>query len=109
VLIADDRWAVYPKGKEDQAKVIQAPTPKVDVLHLANFLEAVRTRQKPICDTVDGFNSTAAVQLAMISYRVGSKVTWDNQKEQVVDHPAANRLLKRDYRAPYKHPADTFA
>jgi predicted dehydrogenase len=109
VLITDDRWAVYPPGKGDQKKVIQAQTPKMDVLHMANFLEAARTRQKPVCDTVDGYYSTATVQLAMISFQVGSRVSWDSLKEQVLENPAANRLLKRNYRAPYRHPADSFA
>ena len=109
VYIADERWAVIPKGKDVPRKVVEAPAGKESVLHIANFLEAVRTRQKPICDELDGYHSSVTVQLAMVAYRAGTKVSWDDQKEQVVDNPAAATLLKRPYRAPYKHPGDSFS
>jgi len=44
------------------------------------------------------------VKLAMISYETGSKVTWDASREQIVGDAEASALLKRDYRAPYRHP-----
>jgi len=109
VFIADDRWAVIPKGKDTPRKVVDAPPAQLSVLHMANFLESVRTRQKPVCDVLDGYCSTVAVHLAMVAYRAGTKVKWDEQKEQVVDNTAAAGLVKRPYRAPYKHPGDSFS
>ncbi|MFB3905615.1 MAG: Gfo/Idh/MocA family protein [Acidobacteriota bacterium] len=109
VYIAEERWAVIPKGKNASRKVVEAPAGKMSVMHMANFLEAVRTRQKPTCDVLDGYYSTTAVQLAMIAYRAGTKVRWNSQKEQIVDNPSASALLKRPYRPPYKHPGDSFS
>ena len=109
VYIADEKWAVIPKGKETARKVVDAPLPKMGVMHMANFLESVRTRQKPLCDMLDGYHSTATVQLAMVAYRAGTKIRWDDQKEQILDNPVAAGLLKRPYRAPYKHPGDAFS
>jgi hypothetical protein len=40
----------------------------------------------------------------MISYDTGTKVSWDAQREVILGNPAASALLKRDYRAPWKHP-----
>jgi hypothetical protein len=40
----------------------------------------------------------------MISYDTGAKVTWDAAKEQIVHNSEAEKLLKRDYRKPWKHP-----
>ena len=40
----------------------------------------------------------------MISYDVGAKITWDGEKEQIVGNAEAAKLLKREYRAPWKHP-----
>ena len=40
----------------------------------------------------------------MIAYETGSRVVWDKQKEQILNNPAAAKLLKREYRTPYKHP-----
>jgi len=109
VYVADERWAVIPKGKDEPRKQVDASTPKMSILHMANFLEAVRTRQKPVCEVLDGFYSTATVQLGMIAYRAGTKIEWDSQKEQIIDNPAAADLVKRPYRAPYKHPGDSFS
>ncbi|HSB62016.1 MAG TPA: gfo/Idh/MocA family oxidoreductase, partial [Vicinamibacteria bacterium] len=79
---------------------------KTDVLprHVGEFLEAVRTRQAPSCPIEDAFRSTAAVQLAMIAYETGSRVAWDSAKEEIAGNAAASALLKREYRAPWKHP-----
>jgi len=40
----------------------------------------------------------------MISYETGSKILWNAQQEQIEGNPAAAKLLKRDYREPWKHP-----
>ena len=39
--------------------------------------------------------------LANISLRVGRKITWDAQKEQIVGDPQANEMLTRPYRSPW--------
>jgi signal recognition particle GTPase len=72
--------------------------------HVQNWLEAIRSQKQPMCLPEDAFRSTATVQLAMIAYKTGSRVFWDSQKEQIVGNPAAAKLLKREYRAPYQHP-----
>ena len=40
----------------------------------------------------------------MASYETNARVVWDDAKKTIMDNKAAARLLKRDYRAPYKHP-----
>jgi hypothetical protein len=71
---------------------------------MADFLQAVRTRQQPSCTIEDAFQSTATVQLAMIAYESSSTVQWDRKKEQIPNNPEASRLLKREYRRPWRHP-----
>jgi hypothetical protein len=73
-------------------------------LHMADFLEAVRTRRQGACTMESGFESTATVQLGMVSYESETTVRWDHEKKQVVDNPAAAELLQRDYRKPWVHP-----
>ncbi len=103
IFVTDDRWVVIPKGKNAE-RVENKVTAEAGKLHMAEFLNAVRTRQQPGCLIEDGMKSTASVALAMISYETGSKVAWDAGKEQIVDNPAASALLKRDYRNPWIHP-----
>jgi predicted dehydrogenase len=103
LFVTDDRWVMIPKGKgaERQVTKVEADTGR---LHMAEFLEAVRTRRQPGCPIEQGLLSTSTVKLAMMAYDTGSRVTWDATRERVLDNPAAAKLLKREYRKPWKHP-----
>ena len=105
VFVTDDRWVVVPKGRGQQNKVSQAKA-DMGMAHMAAFLTAVRTRKEPepLVTPADAHLSTSTVKLAMIAYESGSKLTWNAATAQIDDNPAAARLLKRDYRAPWKHP-----
>ena len=105
VFVTDDRWVVVPKGRGQQNKVNQAKA-DMGMAHMAAFLTAVRTRKEaePLVTPADAQLSTSTVKLAMIAYESGSKVTWNAATAQIEGNPAAARLLKRDYRAPWKHP-----
>jgi predicted dehydrogenase len=105
VFVTDNRWVVVPKGRGQTPKVTQAQA-DVSTAHMTAFLTAVRTRKEPepLCTPAEAYASTSTVKLAMIAYETGSKVTWNSATSQIENNPAAARLLKRDYRAPWKHP-----
>lgn len=103
LFVDDSRWVVYPNQKgaspEEHAVRNDAGTE-----HVADFLRAVATRQKPICTPEDAFNSTATVQLAMIAYDALSCLNWDAETKHITNNETADRLIKREYRAPWHHP-----
>ena len=103
IFVTDNRWVVIPnaRGAERQSHPVTGDT---GLQHVANWLEAVRANKPPMVVPEEGFLSTATVQLAMIAYKTNSRVVWDKQKEQIVNNAPASKLLKREYRAPYKHP-----
>ncbi|MCX8157208.1 MAG: Gfo/Idh/MocA family oxidoreductase [Verrucomicrobiae bacterium] len=103
VFVTDDRWIVIPRGKGRERQVNEARA-DAGTLHMAEFLNAVRERKPASCTVADAHLSTTAVKLAMIAYDTGRKITWDAATEQIVGDPEAAKLLKRDYRAPWKHP-----
>lgn len=103
IFVTDDRWVVIPKGKNAERTVHKASA-DMGMLHMAEFLKAVRTRQPAGCPVEEGVLSTATVKLAMIAYDVGRKITWDAAAEQIVGDPEAAKRLQRDYRAPWQHP-----
>jgi predicted dehydrogenase len=103
IFVTDDRWVVIPKGKNAERQVNKASA-DTGKLHMTEFLNAVRNRQQPGCPIAQGVDSTTAVKLAMIAYDTGSQVVWDSANGQIVGNAAANRLLKREYRQPWKHP-----
>lgn len=71
---------------------------------MTNFLDAVRERKKPVCTPDDAWQSATTVQLGMLAYYSGAKAGWDSKTEQVIGNADAARLIRREYRGPYKHP-----
>jgi predicted dehydrogenase len=72
--------------------------------HMKNFLECVESRQHPVSDIEQGYMSTSACILANVSMQLGRAIQWDHAKGMVVGDDAANKLLRRAYRAPWIHP-----
>lgn len=103
LFVTDTRLVVIPKGKNAQRREMKFEG-EAGPAHMADFLSAVRSRSKPDCPIAEGFRSTATVKLAMAAYESGLPVVWDERSEQILGNPAAAKLLKREYRAPWKHP-----
>lgn len=103
VFVTDNRWVVIPRpGKAERRETeVQSDAGRA---HMEDFLEAVRTRRPASCAIADAWKSTATVQLAMASYETGSRVVWDESKQDVVGNVAAAALLQRRYRSPWRHP-----
>jgi predicted dehydrogenase len=74
--------------------------------HLANFLAACRSRNyKDLTADIEiGVTSVALVHLANISYRTGRRLTIDPASWRILNDPEAERMLTRNYRAPYVVP-----
>lgn len=82
-----------PKGKESGD-------------HYANFIEAVRKRDTSIQNgpVETGHLSSALSHLGNIAFRTGRVLHFDPVKETFPGDEEANRLLAREYRAPYVVP-----
>lgn len=105
IFVNDSRWIVIPNQKGGERQVHETKAPRdLAVEHVDAFLRAVRDRTPTACSIDDAFQSTATVQLGMISYETSSQVRWDQSKRDVVGNEDASRLLKREYRKPWKHP-----
>ncbi|MBA2354888.1 MAG: Gfo/Idh/MocA family oxidoreductase [Acidobacteria bacterium] len=72
--------------------------------HMQDFLRAVESGTRPVADIEQGYISTAACILANLSMQVGRSLQWDHAAGQIVGDDQANRLLRREYRAPWLHP-----
>jgi len=70
-------------------------------LHVRNFLDCVKSRQRPVADVEDGHQVAVACHLANISLRTGRKVRWDGKTEQVLGDREAAAMLERPYRKPW--------
>lgn len=108
VFVSDRKWIVLrQKGRNETEREEHQLKPNLGPAHMADFLNAVRTREKPSCLIEDAWKSTATVQLGMIAFESGSTVTWDDAAKAIPDNPKAAELLLRPYRAPWVHPYQT--
>jgi predicted dehydrogenase len=70
-------------------------------LHVRNFLDAIKTRQKTVASAEDGHRTAVACHLANISLRTRSMIEWDPEKEQITNNKQAAAMLERPYRKPW--------
>ena len=76
-----------------------------DTWHQDNFIQCIRTREKPNADVEQGHYSALLCHMANISYRTANrKLALDPKTETFVDAPEANKYLKRTYRQPWVVP-----
>jgi hypothetical protein len=74
----------------------------LDEAHARNFLDCVKSRQRPNADIEEGHRSAVLCHLGNISTRLGRSLKWDPVKEQVPGDSEANAMLSRPYRGPWK-------
>jgi predicted dehydrogenase len=70
-------------------------------LHVRNFLDCVKSRQRTVADVEDGHRTATACHLANVSLRVGRKIRWDAEREEILGDREAAAMLERPYRAPW--------
>ncbi len=69
--------------------------------HRRNFLDAVRTRRKPISPIESAVRADTVCQQGDIAMRLKRKLQWDPVKEVFVGDEQANRMLERPMRSPW--------
>ena len=76
------------------------------VPHVQNFLKCVKSRELPVADIEIGHRATTTCHLGNIALRLQQKLHWDAAQERFTGGDpaavAANRMLVRPYRAPWK-------
>jgi predicted dehydrogenase len=70
-------------------------------LHARNFLDCVKSRERPIADVEQGQQVTTACHLANISLRIGRKIRWNPETEEIIGDAEASKWLERPYRKPW--------
>ncbi len=70
--------------------------------HYQDWIDAIKNRSKPICDTETGHRSASVCNIANIAYQIGRPLRWDPLKEKFAKNKEANKLLGKKYRNPYR-------
>jgi len=111
-FIGDKGWIFVSRSRIEASdpKLIDEPLPAdavklyVSNNHMANFIEGIRTRKRPICDVEVGHRSATVCHIGAIALRLGLPFDWDPKAEQFVGAHAdkANAMLSREMRSPWK-------
>ncbi|HSO86366.1 MAG TPA: Gfo/Idh/MocA family oxidoreductase [Draconibacterium sp.] len=106
LFASDNKLIMMPAGKNQQQEVMDISTEMMQENHVADFINAAKAKNKGLisCTVEDAFQSTATVQLGMISYYTGTEVKWDAKTQTVMDNKKAAELIARTYRGNYKRP-----
>ena len=63
--------------------------------HYADFLKAIKTRQKPICDVEIGHRTATVCNIGNLAYRLNRPLEWRPKREKFKHDDEANALLMR--------------
>lgn len=104
-----DGWIAVTRGQltASDEKRLRAPLDFADKKAaqtedlVSDFLNAVRTRQKPACDVETAHRSAAVCHLGNIAIQCGRPLRWDAKKEEFMGDDVANRLRDKLPRHPY--------
>ena len=95
-------WEDRKRESRSRAEYAVAATSVQHIAHVRNFIDCVKSRNEPASDIETGHYSTSAPHLANIALKLGRKIEWDWKNERIVGDPEGNRLLTKQYRAPWK-------
>lgn len=100
-LTVDGRgWRVYDRKKQIAASGDARP-----MTHEKNFLDCLRTRQRPNADVEIGRLSTTLCHLGNISTHLKREVVFDPKTETFGSDQQANALLRKSYRKGFEPPS----
>ena len=77
------RYEFHPIGRNAQATVVQASS-DLDLDHVQNFLECVRSRKLPNGDVLIGHRSAQASHLGNLSYIQKRRIDFDPVREEIL-------------------------
>ena len=77
------RYEFYPLGRNVQPVVVKAQS-SIDLDHVQNFLDCVKSRQLPNGDVLVGHRSAQASHLGNISYMQKRRIDFDPVREEIL-------------------------
>jgi predicted dehydrogenase len=110
-MVADrSKLVVYPEWDEEGKKPMTEEFRYTDGKeshgeHVKNFLECIKTRNKPACPPETGRAAALHVHIPNIAARTGEPVLiWDDTANRFTNSEAANKLVIPAYRSPWTLP-----
>jgi len=103
LIIGEQGWWVYPKDGSTGPHE-EVGDERDNDLHEKNFIECIKSRERPHADIEIGRLSTTICHIGNICGRLGRDVVFDPKTETFGSDKAANAYLTKEYRKPYTLP-----
>jgi predicted dehydrogenase len=106
LIVDTSGWEIIAEPKH-RTKIVEMKRAyradeNIRIQHARNFLDCVKSRKQPVENLEVGHHVSAVSHLGNIALRSRSRIEWDGEAQKVRDNDAANALLTRAYRAPWK-------
>jgi predicted dehydrogenase len=110
MFVGEGGWIFVDRAKIEASdpRLIDEPLPHDAIRlhsspdHIRNFLDCVRTRERPVCDAAIGHRSASVCHLGNIAIRTKQSLRWDPEAEQFLNSDEANAMLSREMRSPWR-------
>lgn len=93
---------LHIEGSSEQVAPKPVPMYKGHGDIYGDFIECVKTREKPFRDIELAINTAALAHLGNIAYQLQRSLKWDSAKQEFVGDAEANRLTDRARREPWQ-------
>jgi predicted dehydrogenase len=108
-LVVDRKgWEIIPETKNGIPLMEAIPMQKGEGrgldLHVRNFLDCMKTKEKPNAPLETGAHIARVAHLGNMAFRTGRKLFWDPSAHEVLNDKEAARLSLPTYREPWKLP-----
>lgn len=100
LLVTGKGWQVVDGSAETEMKAVSG----MEGAHIKNFLDCIRTGDRPNADIEIGHKSTRLCHLGNMAYRLQRSLEFDAETETIRGDDQANQLLGRDYRKGFELP-----
>ncbi len=70
--------------------------------HKQDFLDCIKSRKQPVANAEVGHRSSSVCHLGNISMLLGRPVKWNPKKEKFINDAAADQMISRPMRAPWR-------
>jgi hypothetical protein len=111
LILETGKWGKrYDRPSGDQPKLSEEDKKKLDALPdpepLLRFGDAIKAGKQAGGNAEASHRATTNLHLANIALRVGRKIRWDPEKEEIVGDEEANRFVNIPMRAPWHLPTE---
>lgn len=86
----------------EELRKIKLPLTEAAYAHQRNLIDCIKSRQPTVTPVETAHHSVIPGHLGLIAMLTGRKIRWNARTEVIIEDPQASKLLRRDYRHPWK-------